>query len=104
MISTPSSSWQKFLVRAACYSFYTPLVVLLALLIFLTLADRPSVLRAGCLVSVGIYAASFLAGLTGLFRIFNGGIDRFSLLALIGMILGFGVGFIAYIIYDFPSC
>ena len=105
MISKSPSSRQRILVRAAYYSFYIPLLVLLALLLLLTLAAPPPfVMRTAFLLSLCICATSFLAGLTSMLRIFHCGIDKLSFLALIGMALGFGVGFISYAFYDFPSC
>ena len=106
MSSTPSSSRQRFLVRAGYYSFFTPLVVLLLLLIFTGDGGR-NVMRICGLVSLGVCVTSCLAGLTSMCRSFHCVIDRFSVLALVGIAISLGVGVASYYVYlfsNFPSC
>ena len=100
MSSTPSNSRRRFLVRAAYYSFFTPLVLLLLILIFAPSGGR-DVMRIGGLVSLGICVTCVLAGLASIL------LDRFSFLALSGILISCGVGFVSYMTYIFsyfPSC
>lgn len=103
----PSIFRQRFLAHAACWSLYTPLVVLLLLLILLTLNDGREALRIWGVASIGSCIMGILAGLAGMLRIVYCRFDRLFVIALAGVALSLCVGFIAYITYLFsfvPSC
>lgn len=106
MSTTSSSPKQRFLARAATYSFFTPLIVLLVLLIFLTLSGGRETMRACELTAVGFCVSSILAGLVSLVRIFHNRFDGYAVAALVGIALAIGVGFISYVAYGFSfwSC
>jgi chromate transport protein ChrA len=91
------------LVLAAWYSFFTPLVVILSLFIFLNYVTDHHLTRDFCDVLRWVCVSSLISGIVSLFGMRRYGARRILPAAIAGILFSAGAGYAAFVIMALSS-